>query len=113
MLLGSLDKCDPDGVPQFFEQLPSTTYNMPPALLTLDYDTDDSNSTDDNSTDDIDDVINERKATIKVLSPDDVLTFGKYKGKTLREIHKEDPNYLTWVSQNANDFVIDLRSLNE
>ena len=62
---------------------------------------------------DIDDVINERKATIKVLSPDDVLTFGKYKGKTLREIHKEDPNYLTWVSQNANDFVIDLRSLNE
>lgn len=59
VLLGSLDKCDPDGVPQFFEQLPSTTYNMPPALLTLDYDTDDSNSTDDNSTDDIDDVIKE------------------------------------------------------
>ena len=59
VLLGSLDKCDPDGIPQFFEQLPSTTYNMPPALLTLDYETDDSISSDDNSTDDINDVIKE------------------------------------------------------
>ena len=61
----------------------------------------------------IDDVMKEREATIKVLSTDDVLTFGKYKGKTLREIHSENPNYLIWVSQNTNDFVIDFGSLNE
>jgi uncharacterized protein (DUF3820 family) len=62
---------------------------------------------------DIDDVMKEREATIKVLSADDVLTFGKYKGKTLREIHSESPNYLIWVSQNTNDFVIDFNSLSE
>lgn len=62
---------------------------------------------------DIDDVMKEREATIKVLSADDVLTFGKYKGKTLREIHSENPNYLIWVSQNTNDFVIDFSSFNE
>ena len=62
---------------------------------------------------DINDVMKEREATIKVLSADDVLTFGKYKGKTLREIHSENPNYLIWVSQNTNDFVIDFNSLNE
>lgn len=50
---------------------------------------------------DIDDVMKEREATIKVLSADDVLTFGKYKGKTLREIHSENPYYLIWVSQNT------------
>ena len=55
----------------------------------------------------------EREATIKVLSADDVLTFGKYKGKTLREIHSEIPNYLIWVSQNTNDFDIDFNNLNE
>jgi uncharacterized protein (DUF3820 family) len=62
---------------------------------------------------DIDDVMKEREATIKVLSADDVLTFGKYKGKTLREIHSKKPNYLIWVSQNTNDFVIDFNSFNE
>lgn len=62
---------------------------------------------------DIDDVIEERKSTIKVLSPDDILSFGKYKGKTLREIHQEDSNYLIWLSQNKNDFVIDFSSLDK
>ena len=62
---------------------------------------------------DIDDIMKEREATIKVLSADDVLTFGKYKGKTLREIHSKNPNYLIWVSQNTNDFVIDFNSFNE
>ena len=62
---------------------------------------------------DIDDVINERKATKKVLSACDTLSFGKYKAKTLREIHKEDPNYLIWIGQSTNDFIIDFGSLNE
>ena len=62
---------------------------------------------------DIDDVMTEREATIKVLSPDDILPFGKYKGKTLQKIYTEDPNYLIWVSQNTNDFVIDFNRLNK
>lgn len=41
VLLGSLDKCDADGIPQFFKELSSTTYNMPPSLLSLDYEVDD------------------------------------------------------------------------
>lgn len=41
VLLGSLDKCDVDGVPQFFKELSSTTYNMPPSLLSLDYEIND------------------------------------------------------------------------
>lgn len=41
VLLGSLDKCDSDGIPQFFKELSSTTYNMPPSLLSLDYEIDD------------------------------------------------------------------------
>jgi len=60
VLLGSLDKCDSDGVPQFFKELPSTTYNMPPSLLSLDYEVDDTgdipnsvNSTDEDRNDDI------------------------------------------------------------
>ncbi|MBP5722660.1 MAG: hypothetical protein J6X18_03665, partial [Bacteroidales bacterium] len=37
VLLGSLNECDSDGVPQFFKTLESTTYNMPPDLLLMDY----------------------------------------------------------------------------
>lgn len=40
VLLGSLNDCDAEGVPQFFKRLESTTYNMPPDLLQLDYDSD-------------------------------------------------------------------------
>lgn len=37
VLLGSLDGCDSEGIPQFFKALESTTYNMPPDLLLEDY----------------------------------------------------------------------------
>lgn len=36
VLLGSLNDCDPQGVPQFFKSLEGTTYNMPPLLLYTD-----------------------------------------------------------------------------
>lgn len=38
VLLGSLAECDIHGIPQFFKSLESTTYNMPPDLLSEDYD---------------------------------------------------------------------------
>lgn len=37
VLLGSMDSCDLNGIPQFFTALESTTYNMPPDLLVEDY----------------------------------------------------------------------------
>ena len=37
ILLGSLNDCDLNGIPQFFKALESTTYNMPPDLLLEDY----------------------------------------------------------------------------
>lgn len=38
VLLGSLNDCDVNGVPQLFRYLGSTTYNLPPNLLTVDSD---------------------------------------------------------------------------
>ncbi len=38
VLLGSLNDCDIHGIPQFFKTLESTTYNMPPDLLSEYYD---------------------------------------------------------------------------
>ena len=40
VLLGSLNECDVDGVPQFFKRLEGTTYNMPPDLVQLGYESD-------------------------------------------------------------------------
>lgn len=60
---------------------------------------------------DIDAVIEERKKTIKKLLPDDVITFGKYKGQTIRYIFDNDKNYLRWLKENTTDFIIDLSSL--
>lgn len=37
VLLGSLSDCDIHGIPQFFKSLESTTYNMPPALMSETY----------------------------------------------------------------------------
>lgn len=48
ILLGSLNSCDIHGIPQFFQALSSTTYNMPSDLLVEDYkydaDTENTNS---------------------------------------------------------------------
>lgn len=50
VLLGSLNECDMHGIPQFFKALESTTYNMPPDLLseTYDYVNEDSQTKPDN-----------------------------------------------------------------
>lgn len=57
VLLGSLNDCDMHGIPQFFKCLESTTYNMPPDLLTETYDYVNENSpssTDENDNSEID-----------------------------------------------------------
>ncbi len=60
---------------------------------------------------DIGEVRKEREKDIRVLKPEDQLDFGKYKGKTVHEVFDSDPNYLVWLSQNAEDFRIDFERL--
>ena len=43
--------------------------------------------------------------------PDFVLPFGKYKGKTLAEIYKEDPKYVYWLADSDRYFRIDFAAL--
>lgn len=62
---------------------------------------------------DIEAVTEERKKTIKRLHPEDVITFGKYKGQTIQYIYKNDVNYLMWLIDNTNDFIINISELKE
>ena len=43
--------------------------------------------------------------------PDFVLPFGKYIGKTLAEIYKEDPKYVFWLAESDRYFRIDFAAL--
>ena len=61
---------------------------------------------------DIDKVIDERKKSIKVLQPDDLMPFGKYRGQTVQSIADKDYSYLLWVKENSEDVVIDFGKLN-
>ncbi len=60
---------------------------------------------------DVDAVIEEREKTIKKHYPDDVLTFGKYKGQTIKYVYENDVNYIRWMTENIGDFVIDVSEL--
>ena len=57
---------------------------------------------------DIEAVEKEKNKHLKVLHSNDIIDFGKYKGKTLHEIQSVDPNYILWLKKNAEDFTIDL-----
>jgi len=41
-----------------------------------------------------------KKWDTKEMLPDDVLNFGKFKGRTLREAYEEDPDYYEWLISN-------------
>lgn len=45
------------------------------------------------------------KATV-----DNVISFGKYRGKTYREIYSMDPEYIAWFLRNNNSIDIDENS---
>ncbi len=53
----------------------------------------------------------ERNKSIKPLHPEDVLTYGKYKGQSIRDIANLDMNYLKWLAANNDDFVFDFTEL--
>lgn len=60
---------------------------------------------------DLEAVAEERLRDIKILHPEDILPFGKYKGKTIKEVAGQDFNYLKWVAENSEDYIIDFEEL--
>ena len=55
---------------------------------------------------DIDAVEEERMKYIKVLQPEDIISFGKYQGKTVRYVFENDRDYLFWLDRNSKDILI-------
>ena len=48
---------------------------------------------------------------IEGLHPDDILTFGKHKGKTIRYVAENDMDYLKWATLNIGGFVVNFKEL--
>jgi hypothetical protein len=44
---------------------------------------------------------------MKTLQPNDTITFGKYKGKTLNEIAELDAGYIVWLDEEIKSIKID------
>lgn len=57
------------------------------------------------------DIQGEPTREIRLMEPDDVLDFGKYKGHTLREVAKRDFKYLQWIVLETHKFFFDIRKL--
>ena len=53
---------------------------------------------------------NEFDRVYKVVKVDDEITFGKYKGKTYRDVFKEDPQYIQWFLSENNRLYLDMES---
>lgn len=51
------------------------------------------------------------KAPTTILEPDDILTFGKYKGRTVIEVYCENSQYLQWAEGNIKDFLVNWQAL--
>lgn len=55
---------------------------------------------------DADKVLEYQKNHRPTLTPDDIISIGKYKGKTIGDIYEMDSRYLIWLSQNNDSFNI-------
>ena len=60
---------------------------------------------------DVDEIIAYHEDNTSKLKPTDIMTFGKYKGRTLQEVFKEDHQYLRWLEDNNNSFRVDWAKL--
>lgn len=60
---------------------------------------------------DIDSIIEYHRSNLKTLQPDDLITFGKYRGKTLQSVYNDDVQYLKWMESQNPDFIIDWEKL--
>lgn len=55
---------------------------------------------------DIEQIIKYHELMVKPILPNDILTFGKYKGHTLFDVYCKDTKYLEWLASNKPDFKI-------
>jgi hypothetical protein len=46
----------------------------------------------------------------RFLKPGDVLSFGKNKGLTLKEVYQYEPTYIEWLIINTDDITIDIEA---
>jgi hypothetical protein len=51
------------------------------------------------------------KKPLLLRSINNVLEFGKHKGKTIQQVMKEDPQWLHWALQNIADFKMNRNAL--
>ena len=56
---------------------------------------------------DVDSILEYHRTKIKVLQPEDTLSFGKYKGRAVVDVYNEDSQYLRWLASQNPDFKID------
>lgn len=60
----------------------------------------------------VQEVFAEIEKNTKVLNPDDVMPFGKYKGKTIQEVADVDYDYLRWLADKSEDVRINFSEIN-
>lgn len=53
----------------------------------------------------------EGKKPVTILEPDDILTFGKYKGRKVIDVFLENYRYLEWAETNINNLLVNWQSL--
>lgn len=51
------------------------------------------------------------KKPATVLNPDDILSFGKYKGRKLIDVYLENHQYLQWAETNVKNFLVNWQAL--
>lgn len=51
------------------------------------------------------------KKPATVLDPDDILSFGKYKGRKLIDVYLENHQYLQWAETNVKSFLVNWQAL--
>jgi len=59
----------------------------------------------------VEEIIEYHNSILVKKQPSDIMPFGKYKGKTLQEIADEDMQYLRWLEERDESFVIDWEKL--
>lgn len=57
--------------------------------------------------------IKKDKKKLRLLGPDDVLSFGFFRGEKLRDIYENERDYFIWLSYNAPNCSIDLSAFEE
>lgn len=57
------------------------------------------------------DILGEPTKISKMHYPDDVVDFGKYKGKTIRYIYENDRSYLSWIERSIPTFLMDISEI--